>query len=116
MEKDPKENKNNDSDSESENSQDEIDTSTLCPYKKVTNFFSGMLPSWHPKITKDLKTENSKVKSDDKENKEDKELLVDSDDDLEKEDDRPKCPFGFTSKKPRKKSKKKSKKEKEKCP
>ena len=115
MEKDPKENKKNDSDSESDNSQDEIDTSTLCPYKKVTNFFSGMLPSWHPKITKDLKTENSKVKSDDKENKEDKELLVDSDDDLEKEDDRPKCPFGFTSKKPRKKSKK-SKKEKEKCP
>ena len=50
MEKDPKEKPKNDSDSESENSQDEIDTSTLCPYKKVTNFFSGMLPSWHPKI------------------------------------------------------------------
>ena len=59
MEKDPKENKNNDSDSESENSQDEIDTSTLCPYKKVTNFFSGMFsskPSWHPKIPENIKT------------------------------------------------------------
>jgi hypothetical protein len=111
MEKDPKEKPKNDSYSESENSQDEIDTSTLCPYKKVTNFFSGMFsskPSWHPKIPENIKTEDSKIIS------EDKESLVDSDDDLEKEDDRPKCPFGFTSKKPRKKIKKKIKKRKRK--
>ena len=97
MEKDPKLKPENDSDSESDNSQEEIDTSTLCPYKKVTNYFSEILLSWHPKIPKDIKTESSKVTS------EDNEILVDSDDDLEKEDNRPKCPFGFTSKKPRKK-------------
>jgi hypothetical protein len=105
--------KKEDSESESgDDSQEEIDTSTLCPYKKVTNFFSGMFSkkSENPKPEeKNLDTESPKIKT------EDKECLVDSDDDIEKEDDRPKCPFGFTSKKPRKK-KKKNEKEKGKCP
>ena len=105
--------KKEDSESESgDDSQDEIDTSTLCPYKKVTNFFSGMFTKNSDKSKpeeKNLDTESPKIKT------EDKEHLVDSDDDIEKEDDRPKCPFGFTSKKPRKK-KKKNEKEKGKCP
>ena len=105
--------KKEDSESESgDDSQEEIDTSTLCPYKKVTNFFSGMFTKNSDKSKpeeKNLETESPKIKT------EDKEHLVDSDDDIEKEDDRPKCPFGFTSKKPRKK-KKKNEKEKGKCP
>ena len=105
--------KKEDSESESgDDSQEEIDTSTLCPYKKVTNFFSGMFTKNSDKSKpeeKNLDTESPKIKT------EDKEHLVDSDDDIEKEDDRPKCPFGFTSKKPRKK-KKKNEKEKGKCP